>query len=48
MRFTKYQGPSLFQFWKEESGASFAEYMLVAALVAVLCVTALLALSSGA
>lgn len=48
MRFTGNQQPSLTLFWREESGASFAEFMLVAALVAVLCVTALLALGRGA
>lgn len=47
MHLDEYPPPSLVHFLRGEAGVSFAEYVLVAALIAVVCVIALLALGKG-
>ena len=47
MRSDEYLPAALTHFLREESGVSFAEYALVASLIAVVCVIALLALDKG-
>ena len=48
MQSDEYQPPSYVHFLREEAGASFTEYALVASLIAVVCIIALLALGKGA
>ncbi len=48
MRLDEYLSPALVHFWREETGVSFIEYVLVASLIAVVCVIAILALGKSA
>ena len=47
VRLDEYLPPDLTCFLREDAGVSFAEYALVASLIAVVCVIVLLALGKG-
>ena len=47
VRLDEHLSPALTRFLREDAGISFAEYALVASLIAVVCVIALLALGKG-
>lgn len=47
VRLDEYLPQTLADFLREEAGVSFAEYALVASLIAVVCVIAFLALGKG-